>query len=120
MRRGNDMPCVKNGVPAMQAVVEMSRSRMGMTAVVDEAGRVRGIFTDGDLRRSLEKGADFHATAVDSLMTTGPKTIRAEALAVEAVQLMERHKVNQLLVVDERERLVGALNMHDLFRAKVI
>src|SRR5438445_595344 len=67
MRRGNDMPCVKNGVPAMQAVVEMSRSRMGMTAVVDEAGRVRGIFTDGDLRRSLEKGADFHATAVDGL-----------------------------------------------------
>ena len=120
MRRGNDMPCVKNGVPAMQAVVEMSRSRMGMTAVVDEAGRVRGIFTDGDLRRSLEKGADFHATAVDSVMTTGPKTIRAEALAVEAVQLMERHKVNQLLVVDERDRLVGALNMHDLFRAKVI
>src|SRR5207302_1910811 len=120
MRRGNDMPCVKNGVPAMQAVVEMSRSRMGMTAVVDEAGRVRGIFTDGDLRRSLEKGADFHATAVDSLMTAGPKTIRPEALAVEAVQLMERHKVNQLLVVDERDRLVGALNMHDLFRAKVI
>jgi len=107
-------------VPAMQAVVEMSRSRMGMTAVVDEAGRVRGIFTDGDLRRSLEKGADFHAVAVDSLMTAGPKTIRAEALAVEAVQLMELHKVNQLLVVDERDRLVGALNMHDLFRAKVI
>src|SRR5438046_3544505 len=120
MRRGNDMPCVKDGVPAMQAVVEMSRSRMGMTAVVDEAGRVRSIFTDGDLRRSLEKGADFHAVAVDSLMTAGPKTIRAEALAVEAVQLMELHKVNQLLVVDEHDRLVGALNMHDLFRAKVI
>src|SRR5258707_14532590 len=61
MRRGDDMPCVKNGVPAMQAVVEMSRSRIGVTAVGDEGGRVGGIFTDGDLRRSLEKGADFHA-----------------------------------------------------------
>jgi arabinose-5-phosphate isomerase len=120
MRRGPDMPCVKSGVPAMQAVVEMTRSRMGMTAVVDQDGRVRGIFTDGDLRRSLERGADFRAIAVDGLMTVQPKTIRAEALAVEAVQLMEQYKVNQLLVVDEDERLVGALNMHDLFRAKVI
>src|ERR1700694_4290452 len=84
MRRGTDMPCVKSGVPAMQAVVEMTRSRMGMTAVVDEAGRVRGIFTDGDLRRSLEKGADFRAIAVDRLMTVGPKTIGAQVLAVGA------------------------------------
>jgi len=120
MRRGDDVPCVASGVPAMQAVVEMSRGRIGMTAVVDKARRVRGIFTDGDLRRSLEKGVDFTASRVDELMTQGPKTIRPEALAAEAVQLMERHKVNQLLVVDERDQLIGALNMHDLFRAKVI
>jgi len=120
MRRGNDLARVQSGVSAMQAVVEMTRGRMGMTAVVDEAGRVRGIFTDGDLRRSLEKGMDFARTRVDALMTEGPRTIRPEALAVEAVQIMESHKVNQLLVVDERGVLVGALNMHDLFRAKVI
>jgi arabinose-5-phosphate isomerase len=93
---------------------------MGMTAVLDRDQRVRGIFTDGDLRRSLEKGLDFERTAVTDVMTAGPRTIRPEALAVEALALMERHKVNQLLVVDADGRLVGALNMHDLFRAKVI
>ena len=94
---------------------------MGMTAVLDAAGKVRGIFTDGDLRRALEKGAELRtARAIADVMTPGPRTIRPEALAVEAVQLMERHKVNQLLVVDEAGELVGALNMHDLFRAKVI
>jgi arabinose-5-phosphate isomerase len=104
----------------MKAIVEMSRCRMGMTAVVDPARGVRGIFTDGDLRRALEKGLDLAASGVDQVMTAGPKTIRPEALAVEAVQLMEQHKVNQLLVVDAGGALVGALNMHDLFRAKVI
>jgi arabinose-5-phosphate isomerase len=120
MRQGADIPSVRCGVLAMQAVVEMSRCRMGMTAVIDERRQVRGIFTDGDLRRSLEKRVDFGATRVDELMTAAPKTIRPEALAVEAVQLMESHKVNQLLVVNERGELVGAFNMHDLFRAKVI
>ena len=120
MRKGDAVPCVTSGVPAMQAVVEITRGRLGMTAVVDRGGGLRGIFTDGDLRRALEKGADFAAARVDDVMTPGPKTIRSDALAVEAVQLMERHKVNQLLVVDERGALVGALNMHDLFRAKVI
>ncbi|MDQ5850439.1 MAG: KpsF/GutQ family sugar-phosphate isomerase [Pseudomonadota bacterium] len=120
MRRGDNLPAVKCGVPAMKAVVEMSRCRMGMTAVVDPARGVRGIFTDGDLRRALEKGLDLAASGVDQVMTAGPKTIRPEALAVEAVQLMEQHKVNQLLVVDAGGTLVGALNMHDLFRAKVI
>jgi arabinose-5-phosphate isomerase len=120
MRQGGDIPAVRCGVPAMHAVIEMSRGRMGMTAVIDERRQVRGIFTDGDLRRSLEKRVDFGATRVDELMTAAPKTIRPEALAVEAVQLMESHKVNQLLVVNERGELVGAFNMHDLFRAKVI
>jgi arabinose-5-phosphate isomerase len=90
-----------------------------MTAVLDAAGAVRGVFTDGDLRRALETTNDLERP-VDEVMTTAPKTLAAGALAVEAVQLMERHKVNQLLVVDERGSLVGALNMHDLFRAKVI
>jgi arabinose-5-phosphate isomerase len=88
--------------------------------VRNAAGKVSGIFTDGDLRRALEKGADFAAARVADVMSAGPRTIRAGALAAEAVQIMEAHKVNQLLVVDERGELVGALNMHDLFRAKVI
>ena len=120
MRHGDALPRVRSGATARQAVVEMTRGSMGMTAVLDAHDQVRGIFTDGDLRRSLEKGADFATATVDTLMTAGPRTIRAEALAVEAVQVMESHKVNQLLVVDERGALVGALNMHDLFRAKVI
>jgi arabinose-5-phosphate isomerase len=120
MRKGADMPAVREDATFKQAVLEMSRGRMGMTAVLDAQGEVRGIFTDGDLRRTLDKVLDFEKTRVAEVMTAAPRTIRPEALAVEAVQLMERHKVNQLLVVDERGRLVGALNMHDLFRAKVI
>ena len=91
-----------------------------MTAVVDAGRRVQGIFTDGDLRRALEKGVDFGAATVDDVMTRAPRTLSPDALAVEAVQLMEAHKISQLLVVDESGVLLGALNMHDLFRAKVI
>ena len=120
MRRGADVPAVPDTATLKEAVLEMSRGRMGMTAVLDSARRVRGIFTDGDLRRALDKVSDFNATRVSEVMTREPRLIRPDALAVEAVQIMERHKVNQLLVVDERGELVGALNMHDLFRAKVI
>ena len=79
-----------------------------------------GIFTDGDLRRTLQKGVDLHAARIADVMTREPRTIGPDKLAAEAVQIMEQHKVNQLLVVDTERRLVGALNMHDLFRAKVI
>jgi arabinose-5-phosphate isomerase len=81
---------------------------------------VTGIFTDGDLRRTLERGADLRATRIDEVMGHDPRTISPERLAAEAVEIMERNKVNQILVVDEGKRLVGALNMHDLFKAKVI
>lgn len=120
MRRGADVPRVPDTASLRQAVLEMSRGRMGMTAVVDTDERLCGIFTDGDLRRALDRVSDFGSAMVSNLMTAAPRTIRQEALAVEAVQLMERHKINQLLVVDERQRVIGALNMHDLFRAKVI
>src|SRR6266550_1155610 len=103
MRRGSDMPCVKNGVPAMQAVVEMSRSRMGMTAVVDEAGRVRGIFTDGDLRRSLEKGADSRATPVDRLMTMEPQPVRAQAEEHTSELQSRLHLVCRLLLEKKKQ-----------------
>jgi len=120
MRTGENAPRIGHGATAMEAVLEMSRGRMGMTAVLDDAGRVIGIFTDGDLRRNLEKGVDMRATRITEVMTRGPRAIGPEKLAAEAVEIMERFKVNQLLVVDPDQRLLGALNMHDLFRGKVI
>jgi arabinose-5-phosphate isomerase len=120
MRKRDAMPVVQEQASLKEALIEMTRARMGMTAVVDSAGRVRGIFTDGDLRRTLEKTADIGSARVSEVMTPAPKTIAPEALAAEAVQRMEAHKINQMLVVDEHGALVGALNMHDLFRAKVI
>ena len=120
MRSGADIPRVSDRATLKEAVLEMSRGRIGMTAVIDSAGRVRGIFTDGDLRRALERITDFTTARIADLMSPGPRTIRPEALAVEAVEIMENRKVNQLLVVDAGGELIGALNMHDLFRAKVI
>jgi len=120
MRRGAELPSVPESASLKQAVREMTRGSLGMTAVLDAAGRVAGVFTDGDLRRALEAGTQVDSARVAQLMTRGPRTIAPGALAAEAVQIMEAHKVNQLLVIDERGSLVGALNMHDLFRAKVI
>jgi arabinose-5-phosphate isomerase len=120
MRTGADVPTVSESALFSAAVIEMSRGRMGMTAVVDDAGRLVGVFTDGDLRRTLEKTADFRSVRIADYMTRNPRTIGPEKLAAEAVQTMERYKVNQLLVVGAEGRLEGALNMHDLFRAKVI
>jgi arabinose-5-phosphate isomerase len=120
MRAGADVPKVSDSATLKEAILEITRGRIGMTAVLDAAGRVRGIFTDGDLRRALERITDFAAARVADVMSPGPRTIRPEALAVEAVEIMESHKVNQLLVVDAGGELIGALNMHDLLRAKVI
>jgi arabinose-5-phosphate isomerase len=120
MRTGEAVPRVPSTATVYDAVAEMSRGRMGVTAVVDHEGAVAGIFTDGDLRRTLSTRTDFLATSISEVMTHGPRTIESDRLAAEAVQIMEQHKVNQLLVVDGAQRLIGALNMHDLFRAKVI
>jgi arabinose-5-phosphate isomerase len=120
MRTGADVPTVSAGATGMAAIAEITRGRLGMTAVVDSQRRVTGVFTDGDLRRALEKGVDFARVSVDEVMTQSPRTLRAEALAVEAVQLMEAHRITQLPVVDAAGALVGALNLHDLFRAKVL
>jgi arabinose-5-phosphate isomerase len=120
MRAGDDAPRVGEAATLSDAIIEMTRSRMGITSVLDREQRVIGIFTDGDLRRTLQKGVKVEGTTISAVMSRGPRTITADKLAVEAVQIMEEHKVNQLLVVDEARRLVGALNMHDLFRAKVI
>ena len=119
MRGEAKVPKVASGSTLRQALAEMTRGGIGMTAVVDAAGGIRGIFTDGDLRRTLERSNDLEQP-VDPVMTAAPKTIRPDLLAAEAVHLMEQHKINQLLVVDGRGTLIGALNMHDLFRAKVL
>jgi len=120
MRAGAEAPRVSETATLSDAILEMTRSRMGITSVIDADEHVVGIFTDGDLRRTLQKGVPVEGTLISSVMSRGPRTITGEKLAVEAVQIMEEHKVNQLLVVDEQQRLIGALNMHDLFRAKVI
>jgi arabinose-5-phosphate isomerase len=120
MRGGTNAPRIGHQAMLMDGMLEMSRGRMGMTAVLDDAGRVVGVFTDGDLRRNIEKGTDMRSTRIDEVMTRNPRTIGPDRLAAEAVEIMERNKVNQLLVVDDRQQLVGALNMHDLFRGKVI
>ena len=123
MRTGDAVPAVTESVTAMDAMREMSRGMMGMTAVVNARREVIAIFTDGDLRRALEIGVDLRVTPITQVMTRNPRTLGADHLAAEAVAIMERSKVNQLLVVDESATpgvLVGALNMHDLFRAKVV
>ena len=121
MRSGADVPAVPLTATLADAVVEMSGKGMGMTAVVGAEQRVEGIFTDGDLRRCLARVGDFRAERVAKLMTPHPRTIGPERLAIDCVELMETApKVTQLLVVDAERRLVGALHVHDLFRARVV
>jgi arabinose-5-phosphate isomerase len=120
MRSGAAVPSVPRGATVMEALREISRKQLGMTAIVESDGSVAGIFTDGDLRRLLERGADARATHVADVMTTTPLTIGPAALAAQAAQLLDARRKNQLLVTDERGRLVGALHMHDLMAAKVI
>jgi arabinose-5-phosphate isomerase len=121
MRTGPAVPAVTAAATLGAAVVEMSGKGMGMTAVVDAEGRVAGIFTDGDLRRCLERVRDIGSARVTDVMTRTPRTIGPERLAIDCVELMETApKVSQLLVVDGEGRLVGALHLHDLFRARVV
>ena len=120
MRTGVEVPHVPDTATLAQALLEMSRKGMGMTAIIDTEERVAGIFTDGDLRRTLEHVGDIRSARVAELMSRSPRTISADKLAAEAAQVMDRHKINQLLVVTADGRLAGALNTHDLFRAKVI
>ena len=120
MRGGDAVPRVDAATVMADMLREMTRKGLGFTAVCDEAGRVAGIFTDGDLRRLIETGADLRAMRASEVMSATPKLVRADALAVEAAELMERHRVTGLLVVDDAGLLVGAINSNDLMRAKVI
>jgi arabinose-5-phosphate isomerase len=121
MHSGDDVPRVQASATLSETLVEMSRKRLGMTAVVDGDGKLLGLYTDGDLRRTLDDAAiDLRATRIDAVMTRSPKTIGSDALAVEAAQLMEAHQINALLVLDQSGHVVGALNIHDLLRARVV
>jgi arabinose-5-phosphate isomerase len=120
MRRGSDLPVVRPETPLTEGLLEMSRKRLGLTAVVDGDRKVVGIFTDGDLRRALDRDVDIHRTTMADVMTRGPRAIGPDELAAEAVLMMEKHSINGLLVLDPAGRLVGALNVHDLLRAGVM
>jgi len=120
MRRGDSLPRVGADTRLAEGLLEMSRKGLGMTAVVDAKGRVAGIFTDGDLRRTLDKRVDVHQARIDEVMTRNCTVVAPEALAGEALHLMESHKFNALLVVDKDRTLLGALNMHDLLRAGIV
>ena len=120
MRTGDQVPRVGPETSFAEALVEITRKGMGMTAVVDRDGKVLGIFTDGDLRRAMDRRVDLHETPMAELMTRGCRTVGPELLAAEGLRIMEDARINGLLVVDGEGRLIGALNMHDLLRAGVL
>ncbi|WP_041655882.1 SIS domain-containing protein [Azoarcus sp. KH32C] len=120
MRAADRVPRIHEDAPLTGGLLEMSRGGMGMTAVVDAGDRIVGIFTDGDLRRALERGCDARTAKLGEVMTRSPRSIGPHALAVEAAEVMERQRISQLLVLDDDGGLVGALTTHDLMLAKVI
>jgi KpsF/GutQ family protein len=120
MHAGEELPCVGEDASVAEALVEMSRKRLGMTAVAAADGTLAGIFTDGDLRRALDRGIDVRQARIAEVMTRDPRTIDATQMATEAAHLMERHRINGLIVIDAGRRPVGALNVHDLLRARVV
>jgi arabinose-5-phosphate isomerase len=120
MHTGAAIPQVGEDANLREALLEMTGKGLGMTGVVDRHGALAGIFTDGDLRRVLARGVDVYNAKITDVMTRNPKTTRADRLAVEIVQLMQTLKINGLFVVDDKNHVLGALNMHDLFRAGII
>jgi len=120
MRTGDALPRVYADTPLRDGLLEMSRKGLGMTVIVDAADRILGVFTDGDLRRALDSAADVRTSLMSAVMTANPKRVGPRELAAEAVRLMELYKITALPVADEKGKLVGALNIHDLFRAGVV
>ncbi|HMU87883.1 MAG TPA: KpsF/GutQ family sugar-phosphate isomerase, partial [Agitococcus sp.] len=120
MHSGDNVPIVQEQTLIRDALLEISRKGLGMTAVVNQQGQLTGIYTDGDLRRTLDLEVDVRTTAIVQVMSKNPKTIRQHLLAAEAVALMEEKKINGVIVVDEQHKPIGALNMHDLLKAGVV
>lgn len=120
MHTGEEVPKVSADTLLANGLIEMTAKGLGVTAIVDANGKLEGIYTDGDLRRSLDAAVDVHATTMREVMTKNPKTVRPKLLAAEAVRLLEQHQITSLIVVDDETTVVGALNVHDLFRAGVM
>lgn len=120
MHVGTAMPSVPESALISHALLEMTEKKLGMTAIVEANNRVIGIFTDGDLRRMLAKNLDIHNTRITEVMTPHCTVVTAEMLAAEAMQIMEQKKINALIVVDDQQYAIGALNMHDLIRAGIV
>ncbi len=120
MRSGDEVPAVSTNVSLRDGLMEMTQKGLGMTAIVNKDHRIVGIFTDGDLRRALDEGADVHETKMSDVMHTGCKTTSPDILAAEAMHILEENQITSLLVADDEQRLVGALNVHDLFRAGIM
>jgi arabinose-5-phosphate isomerase len=120
MHRGGEMPTMGPRDLLKDALVEMSRKGLGMTAIVDERLRVAGIFTDGDLRRALDRGVDVHSARMQEVMTRECMTVTEACLAAEALSLMQQRRINALLIVDAERTLLGVVNMHDMLRAGVV
>ena len=120
MHTGEEVPRVGEDASLSDALMEMTRKSLGMTAITDTAGKLVGIYTDGDLRRTLDQGIDIHSANVKDVLHSNCVTSSPNVLAAEALQVMQSKKINALLVIDENRQLVGALNMHDLLRAGVV
>lgn len=120
MHTGDAIPQVLETVNLADALVEMSHKNLGMTAIVDNNKKVIGMFTDGDLRRSLSTAHDVHQTPIKTVMTNNPKTLPADKLAVDALSMMQSYKITALLIMDDDKHLIGVLTMHDLLRAGVV
>ena len=120
MHSGAELPAVAHGASLRETLLEMTQKGLGMTLILASDQSLAGIFTDGDLRRALDKGIDVREASIDDLMTHGGKTARPEMLAAEALKIMEDHKIGSLPVVNEHNQAIGALNMHDLLRAGVM
>jgi arabinose-5-phosphate isomerase len=120
MRSFDETPKIAISASLQDALLEMTAKRMGMVVTLDNANKVAGIFTDGDLRRLLEKSTNLDGLTLGKAITSAPRTIPPELLAEEAIEMMEKHRINHLVVTDKDGSLLGALNLHDLFAAKVI
>ncbi|CAE6941896.1 MULTISPECIES: KpsF/GutQ family sugar-phosphate isomerase [Pseudomonas] len=120
MHSGESLPVVNRGTSLRDALLVMTQKGLGMAVILEADGKLAGIFTDGDLRRTLDRNIDVRTATIDQVMTSHGKTARAEMLAAEALKIMEDHKINSLVVVDDNDRPTGALNMHDLLRAGVL
>ena len=120
MRTGESIPSVRDGTMLIEGLLEMSRKGLGMTTIVDPAGRLLGVFTDGDLRRALDRKVDVHNTTMAEVMTRQPKTVPIGMLAAEAVNLMQNFRITSLVVIGPDGIVRGALNVHDLMRAGIV